>query len=438
MLPLNVFANIGVRRLQTGVKLSRLRSDCCVKCQPNCNTKSERMKLVTRHVSALSHCRFHLMLVQMESIQKVVNTFSNTSFFLFCDADDSNKVCPATSNANVFHSLAQILQSDPGKIRMFVSELEKSTGIKLKYKLRDGVAKAKYCLKKGIPKQAILKNLWLLHFSRGTLYSRFSFLDLHANIKVSENTLPLLQINPSKMKAFVKKYSKSNKDYLNISIKLCELCFILRCSAVEAIVMTEKHPHLILHIEKVKKVIAVLTESGKTISEIRSHITVLLYSPEHIRNRLKRVQKAGYSDAPIWLLRRAEAEFEFRLARKIADDQTMRDVLGHNTDVVDYLANRLECARSEIELLASKRENLLTIKLLKLKSVLDFLFEIGFSPKQVRETPRVLCHSEKTIKKRYQELTVHGIPVDTLQYFYATNKEYQKMLKKYSKNVFKR
>lgn len=63
-----------------------------------------------------------------------------------------------------------------------------------------------------------------------------------------------------------------------------------------------------------------------------------------------------------------------------------------------------------------------------MKEILDFLFDAGFTPLDISQTPRIFCHSLDTTRKRLDELKSIGCRPQSLVILCKSAKEYQKFV----------
>lgn len=85
----------------------------------------------------------------------------------------------------------------------------------------------------------------------------------------------------------------------------------------------------------------------------------------------------------------------FRLSK---NKENNRLALSPYQSVTDYICKRLGLTEIQVQIFANKHPPVMRVKVAKLKEVIDFLYSEGFTSQQIFNTPRILCHSLKTIK----------------------------------------
>lgn len=114
-------------------------------------------------------------------------------------------------------------------------------------------------------------------------------------------------------------------------------------------------------------------------------------------------------------------------------------ILGDNGTSVEYIAKRLGYTKAETQAIMDKHPQVHTVRATKIKEVFDYLLdEAGFSPHEVANVPRILCHSLKTTKQRLTELKSYGCRPVSLVIVCRSKREYQRFLNhwKQSSGVF--
>lgn len=76
-----------------------------------------------------------------------------------------------------------------------------------------------------------------------------------------------------------------------------------------------------------------------------------------------------------------------------------------------------------------KHESVFKVRVTKIKDILDYLLnEAGYTPHDIAQNPRILCHSLQTTKQRLIELKTHGCIPTSLVVVCRSSNEYQKFL----------
>lgn len=110
-----------------------------------------------------------------------------------------------------------------------------------------------------------------------------------------------------------------------------------------------------------------------------------------------------------------------------------RKILGSNSTVEEYLSKRLECSLDSAKYLTEKYPAIMKMSILKMKEILDYLYEQGYTPVHVCRVPRILVHSQETTKARIQSFKELGYLPPSLAMFCKSKRDFDKILHKYAK-----
>lgn len=110
-----------------------------------------------------------------------------------------------------------------------------------------------------------------------------------------------------------------------------------------------------------------------------------------------------------------------------------RKILGSNSTVDEYLSKRLECSLENAKYLTEKYPAIRKMSILKMKEILDYLYEQSYMPMHVYRVPRILVHSQETTKARIQQLKELGFLPPSLAIFCKSKRDFDKILKIYAK-----
>lgn len=96
--------------------------------------------------------------------------------------------------------------------------------------------------------------------------------------------------------------------------------------------------------------------------------------------------------------------------------------------MLDYLCGRLQCGMNTVQVITSKYPSILSAHVSKLKDVLDFVYEEGYTPEHVHNVPRILLHSLETTKARLAELRDLGYIPHTLNVLCKSRRDYRQFV----------
>lgn len=286
------------------------------------------------------------------------------------------------------------------------------------------------CLNSGISNQLLLTNKWLLTLSCPELEKTLSAASQFG--KINEYSLLLLQLDKKAQYMLMMKGGSG----VDIAERCLLLCRLLELSRTECQKALQKHSRLLLRDpQQLSSLVALLVSSGITLKQIKCDLAVLRYSYNFIHDKLEKIRAMGLKDIPVWLVKKSENSFNEYISQQNLRKQAMHEIMGNNKDVVDYLSERLGCNRAEVEMMAVKDHTLLPTNIIKLKQIIDWLFEKGFEPRQIMCQPRVLSHSLKRIEVRYRTLVQSKLSVNNISLFYIPTKDFNKTLLKKRKRL---
>lgn len=99
----------------------------------------------------------------------------------------------------------------------------------------------------------------------------------------------------------------------------------------------------------------------------------------------------------------------------------------------DYLSKRLECTVENAKYLTEKYPALEKMNISKMKVIMDYLFQQGYTPGHICRVPRILIHSLETTKSRLIQLKHLGYVPPSLAILCKSKRDYDKYIKKYNK-----
>ncbi len=70
-----------------------------------------------------------------------------------------------------------------------------------------------------------------------------------------------------------------------------------------------------------------------------------------------------------------------------------KELLGQHTNIQGFLQERLQCSEQQASGMLKKVPSIKTATAIKLNEMIEFLLSAGFTPEQIKETPRILAHS---------------------------------------------
>ncbi|EDW77387.1 uncharacterized protein Dwil_GK18115 [Drosophila willistoni] len=153
------------------------------------------------------------------------------------------------------------------------------------------------------------------------------------------------------------------------------------------------------------------------------------YTPKSVQLRLERAKRAKKDKIMPWMVRCPEPILQRSL--KLTLDELQ--VLGEFSSVVEYLSHRLGFSVTETKAIMDKHPQVHTVRVTKIKEVLDYLLnEVNFTRFEVAQVPRILCHSLKTTRARFEELKSHGCRPSTLVILCRSRREYDKFLQQWT------
>ncbi|KAF8792910.1 transcription termination factor, mitochondrial-like [Argiope bruennichi] len=253
-----------------------------------------------------------------------------------------------------------------------------------------------------------------LHYIIGTQSSYFKvklLADLHFNIVM---LMPLLSCHIVSLRAAAKHARRDNNNRIEY------LSHNLDIEPVDLIPMLSKHPSLLtMPFKRLQHKMTVLKQAQISSEYIVKDLWIFNYNEKLLENRISAALKAKVELKP-WMLRCSEKFFESMLSKWA---QTQNILKGD--DEVSYLAKKLDCSEDYVKVLMEKNKLLKTINIPKIEKVLNFLYEKGYTPQEVRLFPRVFCSSVQTLSKRFEEFSKFKATLPTMSQLCISSKKFE-------------
>ncbi|CAH1389438.1 unnamed protein product [Nezara viridula] len=247
-------------------------------------------------------------------------------------------------------------------------------------------------------KSSIIKKKISIHNNNGYVssavyYKEFKYKGLDENFS-----------NGRRRKFEINKNSSEN-DTNNYQQQVKSLSSIMKCNETTAYGLLLKFPFLEkANMEIVNSKVTKLIEAGIDKEELMNDMWILAYSLAKLEEQILLVQNMNCYPIKPWHLRCSEVVFH-RLSQ---NKENNRLALSPYQSVTDYICKRLGLTETEVHVFARKHPPVMRVKVAKLKEVIDFLFSEGFTSRQIFNTPRILCHSLKTIQARLAQLKANN------------------------------
>jgi len=207
----------------------------------------------------------------------------------------------------------------------------------------------------------------------------------------------------------------------------------LQVTDEEIIEIWKKFPFFLQNdVGRTLRTFKILEDNEVSTEAILRDLWLFRHNEEMMRQRVEIVREAGVP-MRTWLLRCSKQVFD----RHVDKHAKREEVLRHHTDIVDYLAARLECSEQYILNLSHRHPRLLSINPPKLAKLLDYLFREGYTSQQICLFPRVLSCSASRIQTRIEAFKVPscGKRIPALPLLNVTDKEFQRTLTKFEKKM---
>ncbi|XP_067007907.2 transcription termination factor, mitochondrial isoform X2 [Anabrus simplex] len=284
---------------------------------------------------------------------------------------------------------------------------------------------AEYFKTLGLRKRTLVSYPWILAFSGASTQShRLNCVQkLHSDINV---TAPLLQMPLLRLQKLCS-VAKEETHLIPGGNRINYLSQRLHCEPVEICQTAAKHPFILaVSFDHLESVLSLLADAGVAPQHILKDTWVFRYNIFTIESRLNQAKEAGIKKIKPWVVRCPQATLD----RTVEKHVSSRELLGSHPSVVSYLCHRLECSAEMLEFLSCKAPQMLKVNVPKLKEVLDFLYQEGFTPQQVCQVPRVLNHSLRTLQTRLKQLRSLDYNPNSLIVLCQTKRQYRIFVEK--------
>ncbi|XP_055695314.1 transcription termination factor, mitochondrial [Lutzomyia longipalpis] len=270
----------------------------------------------------------------------------------------------------------------------------------------------------------ILENPWLLVEKKATIRQKiFSLNDMEP--KQLRDFVPLLRISLINLMKLQQRYKQESSHiphkhrvyYLSNQLEI-EPRIVSKYLSLRQFIFY-------LPFSKLHASISLLRKYNVAPMNILKDIWVLRYNADLIQERLDYVKKVEVKRTMPWMVRCPDSILDNSL--KITQEN--RAILGRNETALEYLCERLGYDQQTMMYIMSKHPAALRVRVTKIKEILDYLLiEAGFSPQDIAQVPRILCHSLETTRSRLNELKNHGCTPSTLTIVCKSQREYEKFV----------
>lgn len=252
-----------------------------------------------------------------------------------------------------------------------------------------------FLLSKGCSSKDIKKKCLPYLKSSDCSYQKFKHLDYNDFDIIL--LLPLLSLPLNILRLAAKQARNDKLAMENFPNRIAYLAHHLELNPSDLIPALAKHSALLtMKFKRLDFKMKVLKSANISTKYIVKDLWIFNYNERLLASRIQTALKAEMEIKP-WMLRCSKRFFESMLM-KICETQRILD--GEN--VVNYLAKKLHCGTDYVEYMMERNKLLTSINIPKLEQILNFLFEKGYSPQEVRLFPRVFCSSVQTLSQRFE------------------------------------
>ncbi|XP_035223222.1 uncharacterized protein LOC118195981 [Stegodyphus dumicola] len=236
--------------------------------------------------------------------------------------------------------------------------------------------------------------------------------------------LPLMSLSVTSLRLAAKRSQEDKTEIKNFPNRIAYLCYHFELSSAELMRVLSKHSTLLtMKFERLEHKMNVLKNAKISPKYIAKDLWIFNYNEKLLASRIQAAEKAGIELKP-WMLRCSKRTFESHLGKY---SETQRILNGE--DVVSYLAKKLDCSKDYVIYIMQKQESLKSINIPKIEEIINFLYEKGYTPQEVRIFPRILCSSFNTLKKRFEEFRKLKSTLPTTAQLCTSAKTFEKVLK---------
>ncbi|GFS41272.1 hypothetical protein NPIL_335371 [Nephila pilipes] len=246
--------------------------------------------------------------------------------------------------------------------------------------------------------------------------------DLHSDIVI---LMPLLSLHIVSLRLASKQAKYDNNNIDGFPNRIEYLSHHLDIKPVDLLPVLSKHPSLLtMTFKRLQLKMTILKKAQISPEYIVKDLWIFNYNENLLEKRISAASKAKVEVKP-WMLRCSEKFFESML---IKSSQTQEILKGNNE--ISYLAKKLECSEEYINFIMEKNKLLRAINIPKLDQVINFLYEKGYTPQEVRLFPRVFCSSVQTLNNRFEEFRKLRSTLPTMSQLCISSKNFERTLTK--------
>jgi len=276
----------------------------------------------------------------------------------------------------------------------------------------------------GLQKSTLLDFPWLMSKDSVEMEKMLAVInETYPDISDINICAPLLTFPLPKLLTFLNRWPKEAND-LDYPSKFHYLADTLEVPIAAILKQVESKLFLAtLPYLRIQNGLTLLVDAGISKKLIVSDLWILRYSPKVLKSRIDSAHQAGVPVKP-WLLRCKRSIFE----NSVEEYFKAKSSFGSHSDEFEYLSARLQCDKSDVQLMMRRCSCLSKVSPWKMKFSLDYLLGKGILPVQIILTPRVLCHRLEMVKYRIEAIEAQNIPISSLSFLCCSDKMFDSYL----------
>ncbi|XP_076046510.1 mitochondrial transcription termination factor [Oratosquilla oratoria] len=268
---------------------------------------------------------------------------------------------------------------------------------------------------------------WILLQSVDNLKRKIIKLQHPLMFNTLEEGLGFCYFSEKQLSTYTNQFQMEKSDFPNHKNRVYYLADALSIP-VQLVVERILRPNriLIMDLAKMNKILDVLKGHGVLAEDILCDMWIFYHNVELTRERLQLITEAGCDRPRMWMCRCTDNVFQRTCERYKSE----KELLGDCKSKVEFLAKRLECSTEFITTYSAGNPGFLRVHVSKLQRQLDLLEAEGFTPEQIRQSPRVLQYSEDRLMSRINAFKEIGYKPTGVAILYKQPRKFEAFYRK--------
>ncbi|XP_055542410.1 uncharacterized protein LOC129728061 [Wyeomyia smithii] len=279
-------------------------------------------------------------------------------------------------------------------------------------------------LEKGVSRETILKNSFVLSVKKQELISKLKSLATLRGLRDINDVIPLCALKHVQILKIVHKIenerfpNNTNRIYYFADHTGIPASDVAQQFARRTFMFRVPKESLIENLE--------LFTTHMNSEDVLADLWAFKYSPAVVADRISRAKEVRGKKLMPWMVRCPDIILE----KSLQLTKENRALLGENGTILEYLGKRLGLSDEVTKSIIIKAPSVQNVRMTKVKMIIDYLLnELNYSSHDIALNPRILMHSLETTKKRMDQLRELGCRPRSLIVVCKSQRQYNKFVK---------